>query len=218
MRDEGGRAIRGELTTHPTFGSFRLALPDLGSDAITKLLWGNEQCTSTYVVSLVESAGVAAVDIRATVLWDDVGRDYELHLVKPGGQLQSFSTDCNSQNCIGEGFGPDWGVVGNSRDDPWKDRNDRGEFGPESIYLRSPEAGIYTVMVEHFGSGEGSQSDGRVFLVVDEQLYVSEVFDFGERHLWTAATIDWSRRSVSVSDEVIDCSGDWSNGCRLALP
>ena len=62
-------------------------------------------------------------------------------------------------SCIGSG--PDWGTPDDLTDNPRKDVDNTGTYGPENIFYASPEDGTYTVMVEHWGNG-APQADGEV--------------------------------------------------------
>src|SRR5687768_3351479 len=47
-------------------------------------------------------------EIAVDMHWDDLGLDWELHLVKPGGRINDALTDCTWTTCIYSS--PDWGV------------------------------------------------------------------------------------------------------------
>ena len=53
----------------------------------------------------------------------------DLHLVAPGG-VPRTDTDCYFETCVGGGS--DWGVVGESSDDPALDLDDIDNTGPEN--------------------------------------------------------------------------------------
>ena len=76
----------------------------------------------------------------------------------------------------------------------------------------------YTVMVEHWGSGDPS-SDGRViFNVGGNAPVVVDLEDLAPQSVWTAGTISWPAGTVQTSQEVFDCSGSWSSGCTAPIP
>jgi len=119
-------------------------------------------------------------DIQLTLNWDDIGIDYELYLIKPGGSLNDDATDCTWTSCVG--CRPDWGVAGDPSDDPFKDVDDTGQFGPENIYLAKPETGTCTLIVEHWGGG-AAESGGELVLNVAGRTMRAEVTDFPSRHV-----------------------------------
>ncbi len=154
-------------------------------------------------------------DIEIVMTWDDLGDDWELHLVKPGGRINDSLTDCTWTTCIWTS--PDWGVAGDAADDPHKDFDDVDQFGPERIWLAGPETGTYTVLVEHWGTGS-PDSDGTITLEVDGQVMTLPKENLPPQHVWTVATIDWPSAVVTPSDAVFDCTASWSGGCTAELP
>ena len=135
-----------------------MTLPLFCGEQTVKLTWSNARCVVAAVVRVVridcESEG-----IRLTLSWDDLGRDFELHLVKQGGRINDNATDCTWTSCLGTG--PDWGTLGDATDNPRKYVDNTGAYGPENIYYSAPEDGTYTVLVEHWGAGT-PDSDGQV--------------------------------------------------------
>lgn len=155
-------------------------------------------------------------DIEIVMQWDDAGDDWELHLVKPGGQINDVATDCTWTSCVYAS--PDWGAVGDPADDPHKDYDDTDQFGPERIWLANPEPGTYTVLVEHWGTGL-PESDGSVTIeVAGLPLVTVSMNDLAPQHVWTAATITWPSGVVTPSQDVFDCSAEWSGGCTATMP
>jgi len=154
--------------------------------------------------------------LTLTLHWDESGRDWELHLIRPGGRINDNASDCTWTSCIGQS--PDWGRIGDDSDDPHKDRDETGPLGPEQICLGELEQGTYSVLVEHWSSGGSPAADGYVVIELGETTYVSEIADLPPHHVWTAATIDWPSGDVQLSTESVDCSAQWSGGCQMALP
>lgn len=165
---------------------------------------------------VVERQACEAADVQITLTWDELGRDFELHLIRPGGQINDDATDCTWTSCISSS--PDWGVVGDASDDPRKDVDATGTLGPENIYLVRPEAGLYTVMVEHWGSGDPG-ADGEVAIILAGAApVVIPITDLPSRFVRYVATIDWTTRTVTPLPTVHDCTVNWSSGCRDAIP
>jgi hypothetical protein len=151
-----------------------------------------------------------------TLQWDDRGRDWELHLIRPGGRINDDASDCTWTSCISEA--PDWGQAGVSVDNPRKDTDDTGAGGTERICLPQPAPGLYTILVEHWSSGGSPAADGFVTIEVDGETYVTEVADLVPHHVWTAATVEWPPGQVEIFTDTTDCSAAWSGGCQLPLP
>lgn len=210
----GGAALMGVIPTSDGDGSYSFELPLFCGQQLLKLLWSNASGALVDVVSITTEDCVDA-DIRVTLSWDALGQDWELHLIQPGGTINDDATDCTWTSCIDTS--PDWGVEGDASDDPHKDVDNTGAYGPENIWLAKPEAGTYTVMVEHWGTGDPSSS-GQVIFNVAGQVVVARMENLAPSNVWTAATIEWPSGKVTTSDDVYDCTADWSGGCQADIP
>lgn len=154
-------------------------------------------------------------DVAITLAWDDIGDDWELHLIKPDGRINDPLTDCTWTTCIYTS--PDWGVAGDASDDPHKDIDDTDTYGPERIWQAEPESGTFTVLVEHWGPGS-SDSDGVVSILVNGDLYEFAKNDLPSMHVWSVATIELPSGTVTPGTDTYDCSANWSGGCLDPLP
>ena len=206
--------IDGTIPTTGDRGTFSVTIPLFCGVQIVKLVWENDT-GSRIVVIKVTRTGCEGVDIQITLTWDALGRDWELHLIKPGGQINDNATDCTWTSCIGSS--PDWGVVGDTTDNPHKDVDNTGAYGPENIYLSNPENGAYTVMVEHWNSGS-SESKGQAILNVAGSLTIVPIINLAYMHVRTVATIAWPSGVVTPMNTDYDCSGNWSGGCKADIP
>ena len=112
------------------------------------------------------------------VTWNVEGDDMDLHLLAPGGSLTDSATDCYYLTCKESSFERiDWGVVGETSDDPTLNMDDISGTGPEVISLPEPAPGTYTVVVHDYGFSpsefeEGTEVSVRIFL--DGVLEVSD--------------------------------------------
>lgn len=204
----------GPIETDPETGDFSFTAPLFCGEQLVKCLWSNDEGTYVLVTRVVTEDCVEP-DIRITLSWDGLGDDFELHLIKEGGSINDDATDCTWTSCVGQG--PDWGVEGDSSDNPRKDVDNTGTYGPENIYLSQPEPGLYTIMVEHWGTGE-PEADGQVIFNVDGKTRVADVENLAPKSVWTVGTIEWPSAEIQLSTDIYDCSGDWSDGCRAELP
>lgn len=207
------QAIRGPIPTEDN-GTFDVTLPLFCGEQTVKLVWNNDSCAVATVTRVVR-VDCATEDIRLTLSWDDRGQDFELHLVKQGGRINDNATDCTWTSCIGTG--PDWGEAGVSTDDPVKDVDNTGFFGPENIYYSDPEPGTYTLMVEHWGSG-ADDADGQLIVNAAGRTTTLNVESLPSHWVWTAGTLEWPSGKVTRVDERFDCNGEWSGGCTAELP
>lgn len=214
LASAGGEAISGTVPTDESSGQYAVTVPLFCGEQTLKLLWSNTRGTYVEVIA-VRTEECSDVEIRVAVSWDAVGYDWELHLVKEGGKINDNASDCTWTSCVSTS--PDWGVAGDDGDNPHKDVDDMDDYGPENIWLASPEEGTYTVMVEHLGSGS-PDSDGRVIFNVSGRMLVVEIENLAPQHVWTAGTIRWPEAVITTSREIFDCSASWSGGCQADIP
>jgi hypothetical protein len=215
VRGTGNQELFGTIPTDAN-GNYNVTVPLFCGAQLVKLHWTNATCAYDIVYDVTTDTCTDR-DIRITVGWDDIGLDWELHLIKPGGKINDNATDCTWTSCIGTA--PDWGVIGSTADDPSKDVDNTGPYGPENILLSGPEVGTYTVMVEHWNGNGSPLSDGTVILnVAGKPAVVQRVMDLAPYHVWTAATITFPGGVVTPSSAVYDCSANWSGGCRDSIP
>lgn len=177
-------------------------------------MWRDASCKLT-TVTRVTRIECSDDDIRLTLSWDDLGSDFELHLIKPGGRINDNATDCTWTSCVSST--PDWGIAGDASDNPRKDVDDTNSFGPENIFYSSPEPGLYTVLVEHWGGGS-ADADGQVIFNVAGRSSTARIQNLASQSVWTAGTISWPSGEVTLSQDVYDCSGNWAGGCKDVLP
>lgn len=216
VRGDASQEVFGSFGIDPTTGAYSVEIPMFCGAQVVKLRWTNATC-DTVIVYEVTNSGCTTPDLRITLAWDDIGDDWELHLIKPGGRINDDLTDCTWTSCIGAS--PDWGVMGDASDDPSKDVDNTEAFGPENIVLSGLENGVYTVMVEHWGSTGSPMSDGAVIInVAGEPIVLVEMNDLPYQSVWTAATIEFPGNTVTPSADVFDCSANWASGCQEDIP
>src|SRR5262249_39782102 len=75
----GTQAIAGPIDTSGT-GAFEVTLPLFCGEQLVKLVWTNGECVVAAVTRVVR-IDCATEDIRLTLSWDDLGDDFELHLI-----------------------------------------------------------------------------------------------------------------------------------------
>ncbi|MBI5495934.1 MAG: hypothetical protein HY904_12995 [Deltaproteobacteria bacterium] len=197
-----------------TAGAYAVSVPLFCGYNLVKLTWDTGTACRPSTVHRVYSRACTKMDLRITILWDAIGRDWELHLIRPGGRINDSVSDCTWTTCINGS--PDWGRPADPSDDPHKDVDDVTAFGPESIYLPELETGVYTVMVEHWNASGDPASDGQAIINLAGQTRVFTLSDLAPMRVWTVATIDGT--TVTEGGAVHDCSANWSGGCRDAIP
>lgn len=138
-----------------------------------------------------------------TLTWENVDKDLDLHLIKPGGQMWK-NTDCNYLN-----KNPDWGKsnVGNLNcGDPKLDTDCITSCTVEHINLETLESGTYHVKVHYYSDHENGPESPKVNVWLQGKSY-----DFGPRKIadeevWDVCTIDWPSKTVTAGGAVTSLS------------
>jgi hypothetical protein len=221
--DDGRGHSVGGLVPVDDGGAFEVTVPLFCGEQSVKLVWQNGAGTSGVVLHPLSGACTAAA-LQVTLTWDGQGDDFELHLIREGGRINdrtddgSTSNDCTWNTCISSS--PDWGVIGSSDDDPVKDIDDTGSFGPENIRLEQPEPITYTVMVEHWGSGS-PDADGKVTINVEGgDVLTVPITDLAPHWVVTVATIEFPSGTITPIGKKYDCNDEWgfNGGCGAVVP
>lgn len=210
---DGSRSLGGAIETNED-GSFEFTAPLFCGTQLVKCVWSNSAGSYVLATEVVVSDCVEP-DIRATLSWDGLGQDFELHLIREGGSINDPESDCTWTTCIGSG--PDWGTIGDDSDNPLKDVDNTGTYGPENIFLANPASGTYTVMVEHWGEGE-PEAKGAVTLYAGDNGMRIVLPALAPKHVSTVATISWPAGVITQIDERHDCSATWESGCQASIP
>lgn len=213
VQGPGGQAVGGDLPTDESTGDYTLKIPLYCGTQLVKCVWSNDAGQYVQVIEVVAKDCIEP-DLRLTTSWDANGTDWELHLVRPGGRLNDPASDCTWTTCVSTR--PEWGVADDPTDDPYKDVDDTGNFGPENITLARPQSGLWHVLIEHWGGGEPSA--GRLIVQLKGKTWVQEVSGFESHHVWKAASIQWPEGIVRLGTDVVDCSAEWDSGCKASLP
>lgn len=213
VRGQNGQELRGTVAVDSN-GEYAVDIPLFCGMQTIEVSWPGT-CVPGVSVT-IDHQQCSPPDIQVSMTWDDLGRDFELHLIKPGGRINDNATDCTWTSCISTS--PDWGVAGDPTDDPHKDVDNTGGFGPENIYLHGPETGRYWVLVEHWGAG-APEADGNVAITLLGMPTVNiPITDLTSHFVRYVATIDWPARTVTTSTIVFDCTAQWSGGCTAPIP
>ena len=147
----------------------------------------SEPCT-------VELEAEPAENLWVEMFWVHSGDDMDLHLLAPGGSVGG-SGDCHWMNT-----NPDWGVPGETADDPSLDIDDISDIGPENINIAAPENGVYRVMVHDYpGSSYSADNPVTVNVYIDGSLQWTDTRVIsGEDSETYFASIDWATRTVTA--------------------
>lgn len=201
-------------------GTFSTTVPVFCGTNVVQVVCSND-AGSRVLVRRIEGTQCmgAGRDLRVTLSWDDLARDMELHLLRARGALNDPMNDCTWFTCMGSA-GLDWGVIGDTHDNPTKDIDNTGTLGPENVFLERAPAGTYHVMVEYWGSGTPSTSD--VDVTIRERTVARLRHTMIPVHaVWYVGTVTYPSGAFTPVDSITPCAASWmstTRGCDLALP
>jgi len=141
----------------------------------------------------------AQKDIHVQLTWPQLGSDFDLHFIRPGGSYGTSPDDCyyNNRN-------PDWGVAGMSDDNPALDVDCITGCTIENTVLQKAFNGVFTIKVHYYSDHGRGPSSPRVRVWVGGQQ-----LDFGPQQMtngqvWDVATINWPAGAMTIMDQVRD--------------
>lgn len=210
----------GAASTDPDgAGIFQATIPVFCGTNVVRVVCSNA-AGSRVVVRRLEGTRCAGRDLRVTLTWDDHGTDMELHLVRPGGRINSTTDDCTWFTCMGAS-GLEWGDPMRADDNPRKDIDNTSYLGPENIFLDRAPAGTYHIVVEYWGGG--TPSANAVDVTVRERTVARLRQPMLAVHaVWVVGSVTFPSGVFTPIERVVDCATDWrmsgSMGCPLALP
>ncbi len=209
----------GAMSTDPDgSGLFAATLPVFCGTNVVQIVCDNPSGSRVYVRQL-SGAACEGRDLRVTLSWDERANDLELHLVREGGRINDPVSDCTWFTCVSSPL--DWGVPGDASDDPSKDIDATGPFGPENIFLTSAAPGTYHVYVEYWGHGEPTTAN---LAVAIGESTVAELHASGldVHDVWDVGVLSFPGGTFTPVDAIVPCQADWrtggSRGCAMALP
>ena len=173
-------------------------IADLAGDYVAELTVTNsEGVTSSPCETTLTAEPVEALWVE--MFWESPNDDMDLHLLAPGGSIET-DTDCYFANCTPTSWTTlDWGVFGDVSDDPSLDLDDIDDSGPENINIESPQDAVYTVLVHDYpGSVFAPGNPVTVNIYLNGSLQWSETRVIsGEDTYTTFATIDVSTSTIT---------------------
>lgn len=182
--------------TRPDF-TFDTVVPVFSGNNTIQVTATNEHGSGNDYATVKCNGGVP--DIHVQLTWPQVGSDFDLHFIRPGGVYWAIPDDCHFRN-----RNPDWGVTGAPDDNPKLDVDCITACTIENIFLDVAGPGVYTIKVHYYSDhGHGPGSPRVRVWVGNNQL------TFGPRQMtndqvWDVATITWPARTVTIIDEVRD--------------
>jgi len=189
----------GSTSNMPTGDADRSGfIADLAGEYVAELTVTNsEGVTSSPCETVLTAEPVEALWVE--MFWESPGDDMDLHLLAPGGTLET-DTDCYFGNCTPTSWTTlDWGVFGDASDDPSLDLDDISDSGPENINIEAPQDEVYTVIVHDYPGSvftPGNPVTVNIYLNGALQWTDTRVIS-GEDSYTTFATIDVADGTVN---------------------
>jgi hypothetical protein len=187
-----GSSVRMPTGSSATRGGF---MPDLAGEYVGRLTVTTDDGRISDPCEVVLES-IPAEDLWVEMFWAVSNDDMDLHLLGPGGSLES-NGDCYFANCT---RGLSWGASGTT-DDPYLDLDDIPGTGPENINIAAPQSGVYTVYVHDYSF---STPDYYGANAVTVRVYINgaKLYDqtknISDDGSYTAfASIDWSSGTVN---------------------
>lgn len=205
--DPGGAAIvnyewtllsrpTGSAATMPSGGANRRDFEwDLAGEYVGQLVVTNDLGEESEPCEAVLTA-TPPDGLWIEMYWTYPNDDMDLHLLAPGGTLESSTTDCYYANCVYGGL--DWGTRGVSEDDPNLDIDDISGTGPENTRIDEPSDGTYTVIVNDY---PGSVYSGANTVYMN--IYVGSVLVWSDSRVITGEDTNETFATVSFPDGTV---------------
>jgi len=138
-------------------------------------------------------------DLQVELIWDHKVTDLDLHFLENGAALYTAG------DCFWANKKPDFGVFGDTSDDPEMIRESLKGYGPETIVLRHAAGGTYGVRVE-FAKANGSPQPAtkatlRVYVYGVLKAEYTRTLDTPGQ-FWDVLDIAWPSAVLTAIDQV----------------
>ncbi|NOY25993.1 MAG: choice-of-anchor D domain-containing protein [Oligoflexia bacterium] len=179
--------------------SATLSAPSLNLDTAGSYTVSLQVSNSLGVPSATAVHTVAAIPeeaIYVALTWDTDRADLDLHLVQNDGTLLFDGFD----DCSWCNENPDWGVTGDSTDDPLLAQDSDSGGGPETIVVSTPADGEYFVRVHYFQDDGDGETQATVRIYLQGTLIDQYRQDLTHNQVWDVAYIRWPEGYVIEED------------------
>jgi hypothetical protein len=213
-----GQFMGGMVVINEDNGTFEQTVPVFCGDSLVKVALTNAAGTAVYV-KRITAGDCYPSDVRATVAWDNSVGDWQLHLIRFGGQINDrYTSDCCDMAWCNENGDHDWGVEGDASDNPVMDNESYGPAGIEDIVYPGALDGL-TIMVENKDNNSPVGPAGTIYInVLGQPTHVRHIHALDYKHVYIAATADGASGDFAWIEEDYDCVADWGSGCEAPIP
>lgn len=151
--NRAGSPLNGDPSNKINRAAFQAKMK--GSYTVRLIVINEKGISSVPAECTVEA--VSDDDLAVKLLWNNKNSDIDLHLIRPDGEFGDLTSDCYYWNCSPQYSGerPDWGVEGETKDDPFLDIDNTDGIGPETVTINKPDNGIYTVTIHAYDTSKG---------------------------------------------------------------
>lgn len=173
---------------------------DLAGEYIVELTVYDKQGLASCDTSRVTILSNPDEDIHVQLVWNNDNTDLDMHYLSPRGKWDLPPYDIFWRNPTA-----DWGVTGNSADDPSLDIDDTDGFGPENVNHDRPVSGEnYRVGVHYFAdNGRGSSyATIRIYLEGALKVELRDQFLEKEGAFWDVGFITWPEKQFGRIDRI----------------
>ncbi|MCK6552328.1 choice-of-anchor D domain-containing protein [Myxococcota bacterium] len=151
----------------------------------------NDRGTFSATVPLVGEVippPTTATAISIVLTWNTPNTDVDVHLTRPNAiTFSPLGGDCYFAN-----MNPDWGVAGDTADNPFLDRDDLVGPGPEALNLAQTASGNYRVWVHYFAHNGNGATTATVQVYVGGNLAGTFTQQLNCNDLWQVGTVNWN--------------------------
>ena len=139
------------------------------------------------------STNIEKINLKIRLMWNDIPKGLDLHLVKSDSNFMSETDDCHYKNT-----NPDWGAAGNLHN-PHLSNNSTNDTGEEEITIKNVFPDSYTMYAHYNFTEQDNNSDETKDNEVNIIVYINEIerrsfnySNFQQNMLWNVAKIQWS--------------------------
>jgi uncharacterized repeat protein (TIGR01451 family) len=163
-----------------------------GADALDRIV--SAQASASVTIIRVD---IPTYSIRIVLTWDTADTDLDAHFIRPSGVYGTIPGDCFYAN-----ENPDWGLSGETEDNPYLDQDDLHGYGTETITLEQPyEQGTYQYKVHYYTDRWHGPSTATVNVWINDVWVGVYSKEMSINDVWNCLSIEWPSGQVYPTPE-----------------